>query len=241
MKKALIIATILFGAFQTAHSQILISLIFGDKLNSENVQFGLITGVSANTFSNMGMDVQRGSVPLGMFFDINIKQSDRFIFNPYLLLNSKSGIQGKRLTFRPDSPIVRPSYDEQLEAEIRVDYFTLAPLLKTKMFNYAYFDIGPQASLMYNSVYILQGELDDTKKAYFEENVKEFTRRIDAGITGGFSYKFMKGEGASLALRAYQGFTNVYKNESVPQELYNSKNRSVYLYVYIPIKGTKDN
>ena len=43
MKKSVVIIVLLLFGYQ-ANSQVLISLLFGDKLNSENIEFGLEGG-----------------------------------------------------------------------------------------------------------------------------------------------------------------------------------------------------
>jgi hypothetical protein len=51
MKKLLLVATLLY--IQSVNSQVLISLIFGDKLNSPKVEFGLEGGANFSTITNL--------------------------------------------------------------------------------------------------------------------------------------------------------------------------------------------
>ena len=53
MKKLIIVCSFLIGAIYGANAQILISLIFGDKLNSDKLEFGLAVGGSYSTIINL--------------------------------------------------------------------------------------------------------------------------------------------------------------------------------------------
>ena len=69
MKKLLSLLVVFF-CFQQARSQVLMSLIFGDKLNSPNIEFGLDGGVNFSSISNLDSDYKR-DFNLGFYFDFN--------------------------------------------------------------------------------------------------------------------------------------------------------------------------
>ena len=59
-----------------ANSQVIIALLFGDKLNSDKLEFGLAGGLSLSNVSNFYDTKTRGSFNLGLYF--NIKLDDRW-------------------------------------------------------------------------------------------------------------------------------------------------------------------
>ena len=53
----------------TSHSQVLISLVFGDKLNSDGLEFGLEGGFNYSDISDLDADKRLSSFNLGFYFD----------------------------------------------------------------------------------------------------------------------------------------------------------------------------
>ena len=70
MKMKLIIPLmVLLMLGQLAHGQVLISLLFGDKLNSPTLKFGLDGGVNFSTLSNVSPSKYHTGFNLGFYFD----------------------------------------------------------------------------------------------------------------------------------------------------------------------------
>src|ERR1700744_2807672 len=77
-------------------SQVLIALLFGDKLNSDKLEFGLTGGPNFSSISNSSANVKSG-LGLGLYF--NFKLSDKWFFHPEALPKSPFG--GKNLPVYP--------------------------------------------------------------------------------------------------------------------------------------------
>src|SRR3954466_8859109 len=73
--KILFIGLICLSASQ-AHSQVIIALLFGDKLNSDKLEFGLAGGLNLSHISNISDTKNRSGFNLGLF--LNIKLDDNF-------------------------------------------------------------------------------------------------------------------------------------------------------------------
>lgn len=73
MKKVLI-AIFTFFCISSAHSQVLISLIFGDKLNSPFLEFGLEGGINLSDISNLESSGMNPGFNLGFYFDIKSRK-----------------------------------------------------------------------------------------------------------------------------------------------------------------------
>ncbi|MCT4624463.1 MAG: outer membrane beta-barrel protein, partial [Schleiferiaceae bacterium] len=74
MKKITILLFTLFLGYH-AHSQILITLLLGDKLNSDELEFGLEGGLNYTSLNGNGLETNKylGNLNLGFYFDIKLK------------------------------------------------------------------------------------------------------------------------------------------------------------------------
>ena len=70
MKKYLIIILVFFATMQVAHSQVLISILFGDKLNSDKLEFGLQGGFNLTYLRGISESKGQNNWELGFYFDI---------------------------------------------------------------------------------------------------------------------------------------------------------------------------
>ena len=85
-------------SIQQAYSQILISLLFGDKLNSEKLEFGLDGGFNFSQMSNFESSKPLTTFNLGFYFDILLK--DQWYINTGLRITYLS-MQDLNLLFGP--------------------------------------------------------------------------------------------------------------------------------------------
>jgi hypothetical protein len=92
MKKGFLIF-ITFFCITTAQSQVLISLIFGDKLNSEFLEFGLEGGANFSTISNMGSSALNPGFNLGFYFDLKSRKNPAWMINTGVIVKSPMGAQ----------------------------------------------------------------------------------------------------------------------------------------------------
>ncbi len=96
MKKILIplVLTVLtLTISMTAKSQVLISLLLGDKLNTGKIEFGLDGGVNWLTMSNTPNAKYLFDWNLGFYFDFKMKNPHLFIHSG-VLVKSKMGTTG---------------------------------------------------------------------------------------------------------------------------------------------------
>ncbi len=80
MKKYLLILVMLIPVF-SAKSQVLISILLGDKLNSGKVEFGLDGGLNWSTMHGLPGANSKTSFNLGFYFDFKFN-------NPAWMLNT---------------------------------------------------------------------------------------------------------------------------------------------------------
>ena len=231
MKKYFIILSlVLFGI--SAQSQILISLLLGDKLNSPNLEFGIEGGVNWTKISGMETNRFARKWNMGFYFDIRMK--NQWWFYTGVLVKANMGVDkltDNDLSFL-QATIYKDFDDPSLEMDgeysQKMNYFLVPALVKYKFKNHLYVEAGPQFGLMYKSWVEFDSDIDG-KDAIMKEYNKEKINKFDTGIMVGLGYTLFKGTGWSLGAKYYYGFVNVYKDRK------GTKNSSIFLKLSIPI------
>jgi hypothetical protein len=231
--KRLLGLTILLLIISTAQSQILISLLFGDKLNSPGVEFGIEGGINFSTISGFDTKHYPHYFNLGFYFDLRIKNQ----WYLYTGVQVKSSLGVGKLSNNDLIKIGATQYTGLDSIDLKGDYshqlsYFIVPIFAKYNFkNRMYIEMGPQAGLMYRSWIQFDSEIID-KEAVIKEENKDQINRIDFGFTGGVGYKLME-DGWTIGIKYYYGLVNVYKNIS------GTKNSSIYIKVNIPIGAGK--
>lgn len=230
MMKKLFLAILLLTMAPIANSQILISLLLGDKLNSDAIEFGLEGGLNWSKINGFESSKYERSLNLGFYFDFKLKKQ----WNLYTGVLVKAKLGTAKLSDNDLKELEAPSYEAEGDYSQRINYFIVPVFIKYKFKNHIYVELGPQGGLMYNAwtEFIHKSDNSDVKIRDFN---KDKINRIDAGMTIGAGYRLMKGKGFTIGAKYYQGFTNVYKGKS------GSVNSGFFLKVNFPIGvGGKD-
>lgn len=223
MKKYLLL--ILVMIFTTSiQSQILISLIFGDKLNSPGIEFGLEGGLNFSSISGFESKNMLQTFGLGFYFDIRLK--NQISLSTGVLVKSTYGIN--KLTDNDLKTLDADTYTGDGTYRMRLSYFMVPILIRYKLKNNFYIEAGPQAGLMYKS-FVEYNDSPDDKEVHIREFNKDKINKIDIGAMGGIGYILRKGTGMTIGIKYYYGFVDVVKNVS------GTKNNSLFLKVNIPI------
>jgi len=236
MKKILIAFVFMFLGYQS-QSQVLMTVLFGEKLNSDGIEFGLVGGVNWAQISHMDAQNYALKWNLGYYFDIRLKNSLSLYTG--LLVKSNFGtdeLSDEDLNFLKATIYYNSSEEsEKLKGDYsqKMNVFMLPILAKFKFKNHFHISLGPQFSLMYKSWIEFNSDIEGREMIMKEFNTDQLNR-IDAGIVGGLGYRFMKGTGWTLEGRYYQGFANVYKNRK------GTHNTSFFLELNIPIGAAKN-
>ena len=229
MKKIfLIIALLIAGT--AAQSQVLITLLLGDKLNSEGLEFGLEGGLNWANVSGLETNDFARKFNLGFYFDIRIKNE----WSLYTGVLVKSNLGVDKLTDNDLNTLGATKYIDSDGTPLVGDYshkmntFLVPALLRYKFKNHIYAEFGPQFGLAYKSWIEFESDVDG-KDAIIKEYNKEIINRIDAGLMVGTGYRMLKGTGWTIGAKYYYGFVNVYKG------MPGTKNSSFFLKINIPI------
>ncbi len=236
MKKLLFVLFMIVSV--SAQSQVLITLLLGDKLNSDGLEFGLEGGVNWTKISGLETKRYDRRWNLGFYFDIRVK--NQWSLYTGVLVKANMGVAKLSENdilklgvskYSDTSGLVVGDYSHKLS------YFIVPILMKYNMKNHFFIAAGPQFGLMYNSWFEFESDIDG-KDAIIKEYNKDDIKRIDMGATVAVGYRMWKGTGWSIAAKYYMGFLDVYK------DIKGSKNSGFYFEVNIPIgageKPSKD-
>lgn len=227
MKKILLIHILLFLLVPAVKSQILIALVFGDKLNNEKLEFGMNVGLNSSTISNANARQNHNGLNIGLNFVY--KFSENWCVNPALYFSYPMGARDLPIYETSDTNLNKVLHKGTMEREL--SYFSLPVTLRYRLFGLTYFDFGPQFCLNTNAEDIFTVDIDDEGNVIHTQNVRKDHKLFDAGLTAGFTQKIRKENGVSLKLRYYYGLLDISKKEELQ---YNS---SIYFSVGIPIGG----
>jgi hypothetical protein len=229
MKKIILASTLLFLGF-SSQSQVLISLLFGDKLNSDGVEFGLEGGYNYSQTSNFESSKRLGNFNLGFYFDIRLK--GRLSLSTGVLVKSSLGLNS--LSNNDLITLGAKTYTEDGTYSQKIGYFLVPMMLRHKFKNKLYLEGGVQMGLMNKSWIEFKSKNGDTESKIKQFNTENINR-IDVGLIIGTGYLLKKTKGMTIGVKYYYGLLDVYKNIS------NTKNSSLFLKINVPIgTGKKD-
>jgi len=233
MKKYLLLLLML-GIGSMAQSQILITLLFGDKLNSEGLEFGLEGGLNWTTISGLETNDYARKWNLGFYFDIRLKK--QWSLYTGVLVKSNMGVDDlsdNDLLSLGASKVEYQNGDE-IEGKYshKMNTFLVPALLRYKFKNHLYAELGPQFGLAYKSWVEFDSDIDG-KEVVVKDFNKDKINLFDVGVTAGFGYTLFKGTGWTIGAKYYYGFLDVYKD--IP----SSKNSSFFIKLNIPIGAGK--
>lgn len=214
-----------------AKSQVIISLLLGDKINSGKVEFGLDGGVNFPALAGLQGGKAKGNFNLGFYFDIKLKQPQWMIWTG-VLVKSSMGTSGLPVYATGD-----PNLDNSFAAgEVRrkINYFNVPMGMKYRFKSNFYLEGGIMPALRNTAFDIFTNEVNGDELEY-RVSTKNQYHRLDFGLIGGVGYRLMGGNGMNLSVRYYYGLVDITLDDTAP----NQYNRSLYLAVGIPIGAGK--
>ena len=225
IKKFLFLLVLTFLIIPSARSQVLIAILFGDKLNTPNIEFGLNAGANFTTLTNYPEAKFKTGLNIGLYF--NFKLSDHWYLHPELLFLNQMGARGINNRDLPDPQLQH----ETLETWVDAQYGTLIFLPRYKLTNQLYFEAGIHGSFLLSAddYFLIKPESDS--ELQYKRHARNYMNKLDFGFNVGLGYKFSKGEGLNLSLRYSHGFINTQKDLSIPPEY----NRGFHIHFGIPI------
>ena len=211
----------------TSKAQILISLLLGDALNTDKIEFGLVTGLNRSYILDIEESSGLNNFNIGFYFHINMFKTS--YLSTGVLVKTNVGAKGMS-TY----PIGDPEFDDvYAEGELtkEINYFYVPILWHQRINNRFFLEGGLQIGLRSKAYDYF--DLEDTYGGDLEykRDVGDEYTRFDGGLVGGVGYKVRKQtKSTAVGINYYYGLLDVSK---VPDM--KIKNSSIYFYVRIPI------
>lgn len=212
----------------TLHSQVLISLLFGEKLNSESLKFGLDGGVNFSGLTQTDGSKFRHDFNLGLYFDFRLKPNKNWFLHTGALLKSDMGARNVDVY-----PLDDPGLDSMFAGgyvKRQLKYINIPVLVRYRLKHHLFFEIGPMIGIMTRATDVFYNTVIKDEDLSYKNKVTDRYKWFDAGVEAGIGYQLIKGTGVSFGVRYYQGLLNVRKDG--PGQVWN---QSFYLFVSIPV------
>lgn len=216
------------------NAQVLISLLFGDALNTEKIEFGLVGGLNRSYIRTISDADGKNNFNIGFYFHIQTMKNS--YISTGVLVKSNVGATGM-----PTYSIGDPDFDDVYAEGVltkKIPVFTV-PILFQQRFNQRwYIEAGPQLALIHQPTDIFEVESYGGDLTY-TTNTRGQYQYIDFGFYGGVGFKVLKKQkSTSIGVGYYIGLADVAK-DAYPE----IKNSSFYLFCKVPIgvgKSTPD-
>lgn len=227
MKKAagILLLVCLCNATQ---AQILIAILFGDKLNSDKLEFGLVVSPGLTDISGIGGSYKTG-LNLGLYF--TYKVNDRWFLHPELI--AKGSFGAKDLAPYPTGSDSLDRLFAGGSVERRVQSFSMPLMVHYRVTGRWFAEAGVQADLALKAKDEFMTQVAGDPLSYTKTVTDKFNR-LDFGVTAGMMYKFKTDKGMGVGMRYFYGLTDVLKDVSGVQA-----NSAWLLNVWIPIGSGK--
>ena len=226
--RTFLIAITFFYCSTVSNAQVLISLIFGDALNTGNIEFGLDGGLNWTNINGIDNTDNLMGWNLGFYFDI--KLSDPWMLNTGVVVKGNMGAENIPV-YSLNDPELDNLFSDGGSVTRKLNYFSVPVMIKYKFENNIYVKAGVQLGLMYNGYDTFIKSVNEEDDLQHEVNIKDQYHPLDAGLAAGLGYRLMGGDGMNIGLNYYYGLIDVRIDDSTPSEL----NQAVYLNVGIPI------
>ena len=219
---------LIFSVYGMANSQVLIALVFGDKLNSPDLEFGLTAGASLSTINNIPEAKYRSDLNIGLYFNYRIKGN--WWFHPEVQVKSSRGAKGIN-PYSVDDENLDEIFEEGSVARV-INGFTVPLLIKYRWPNSG---IGLEGGIEPVLTTTVRDEfyqdLGDKTDVTFRNNIRDNVPRLDFGLAIGASWRPKKDRGVTIVARFTEGLVNTNKNDPSAGET----TRAFVFSAHIPI------
>jgi len=208
-------------------SQVLIGLLFGDKLNNEKLEFGLNLSGNFSQLTDVKTDKYLKNLGIGLFLDY--KMHPKWVLQTSFFFMSPKGateLNDDDLLFHVEDSLLGG-----VKAERRINYFDLPVMISYRPKPFIGISFGFNVGLLTKAEDYFE-KVSNNGTLIFHRGTRDFLSLFEAGISGGLTWHFKGDPGAQIRVNYLYGLTNVYK-ESTGKEGFN---RVIQLSVLIPIK-----
>ncbi|WP_420581473.1 porin family protein [Reichenbachiella sp.] len=213
-------------------AQVLITLLFGDALNTDKIEFGLVGGLNRSYINTISTSEGMNNFNLGFYFHVNLKNNT--FLSTGVNVKSNVGATGMPTYSLGDADFDSLFLDGTFTRKLPVFYVPI--LLHQRFNNRWYIEGGLQLGLIHKAEHIFEtSQLNGT--ITYTTSAQDEYKHIDAGLMGGVGYKFKKRlKSTAAGINYYYGLVDVSNNSNV-----EVRNSSLYFYLKIPIGLGKAN
>lgn len=231
--KRIYIFAVFFFISNTANSQILISLLLGDKLNSDKLEFGLDGGINLAKISNLEPSKALPILNLGFYFDF--KMNKDLILHTGVIVKSNQGAD-KLAPYSLGNKALDTVFATGYVAR-RISGFSVPILLKYRFATLFHVEAGPMLTLRTQGYDEFKNSLVDNDDVTYKLDIRDNYKRIDAGIMCGAGIKLSKyPKSSQIGLRYYYGLVDPLKVNTGKSQNFSS----LYIFFSIPIGVPKE-
>lgn len=215
----------------SARAQVLISLLFGDKLNSPKIEFGLAGGMNRSYLTDIDDSEGLNNFNLGFYFHLLMK--NRSYISTGVMVKSTVGATGM-----PTYPVGDVEFDDVFKDGTqtkKINYFYVPIMYHYRFGDQRWFmEGGTMVGLRHKATDSFKAEDGGGEVEFVVKKNDDYTR-FDIGAIAGAGYKFKKEQKSlSAGVSYYYGFIDVIKDGDV-----TANNSSLYFWIRIPIGAHK--
>lgn len=228
--KKIMLAVFIMLLYKEVSAQILIAVLFGDKLNNGKMEFGIVVTPTLTGISNI-VSKRRNGLDLGIYF--NIRPDKKFFIHAEGIAKGSFGAKDLIPYATGSDTLDHLFADGTVERKIKS--FSLPVLCRYTISPKFYLDAGIQADMMLKSKDIFESKANENDLTYTVK-INDQVTLLDFGVAGGLFYKFSKAKTSmGIGIRYYQGLTDMLKTAG------KQMNSSWQLNITIPVGASKSN
>jgi hypothetical protein len=211
-----------------AFGQVLISLLFGDRLNNGKIEFGLEGGLTLSSLNGLPGASNKSGFNLGFYFDIKTGNPN-WMVSTGVMVKGPMGAQNLSL-YSLNNPALDSAFAGG-SVTTQLGYFYVPLTMKYTFSNRIFLRGGVQLGLINAANDEFTNSVKNDDDLSFKVKRKGDYAALDAGLAAGIGYRIMKGYGMNVGITYYYGFVDVEIDDNRP----NQFNRAVYFNIGIPI------
>src|SRR5262245_38345046 len=205
--RKIVLGILLIIVCRSASSQIIIAILFGEKLNTGKLEFGIVVTPSLTGISNIESK-RRNGLDLGIY--LNIRPDKKFFIHVEGIAKGSLGAKDIIPYLTGNDTLDNLFSGGTVERKIKA--FGLPVLCRYKITPKFFADAGIQANMMLGAKDIFQAKVNDRDLNYTIK-VNDLVTLLDFGLAGGLFYKFRDDKRSmGIGVRYFQGLTDIHKS-----------------------------
>ena len=205
--------------------QVIIAVLFGKRLNTGKLEFGLVVTPQLTGISNIIAE-RRDGLCLGIYF--NIRPDRKFFIHAEGI--AKGAFGAKQLIPYPTGSDSLDQLFSTGSVERKIKAFSLPVLVRYAVTQKFFLEAGIKPNMMLSAKDFFRSEVNGSDLEYTTK-ISDQVTLLDFGLAGGVHYKFRNDKRSmGIGVRYYQGFTDILSETTGKQV-----NSAWQLVISIPI------